>query len=496
MKAHIIQLEHHDDVVSIADKISWSKTTRVLLVWPKRGTVLIRQMDMVLLQRKALRLGSQLGIVTHNRDVQAMARDAGIAVFTSAVNAQRRSWRLRRGIKRHTWKPTPRQPGRVPEREISRPSGDFAGWSRVVIFSVGIISFLLLVLLFFPTSVVTLHPQRQTQTLNVDVWADPVLKFVNMSGGIPAQWVSVSVDGHESAAASGSTLAANTYATGVVQFSNLTDRQVEVPAGMVVLTLGDPPVRFETQQTVIVPKGLASQVDCPIRALEPGSSGNVGADKITAIEGEFGLRLGVSNSQPVQGGGNVRQPSPTERDYEKLKVTLLEQLAISAKNEIAAQVGDDQVVVDGTLRQVNTIKNVRQPEAGTAASQLNLYMQVQFEALVVNKADIETVARTALEANKPAGYSAFGDTIISDITKSLVMQSEDVARWQINASRELIADYSINELRQHLLGKRVKDVPMLTASLINLVDRPEVRMTPGWLTWMPLLPHQIHVEVK
>lgn len=495
MKAHIIQLEHHDDVVSITDKISWSKTARVLLVWPKRGTVLIRQVDLVILQRKALQMGCQLGIVTHNRDVQAIARDTGVAVFSSAADAQRRSWRQRRGLKRRLWKPESPRPARTPQRQFALPSGNFPGWLRGVVFAMGIISFALLVLLFFPTSVVTIYPERQTQTLNADVWADPVLEFVNMSGGIPSEWVSVAVDGSTSAAASGSTLAANTFATGTVRFSNLTNQQVEVAAGMVVLTLGNPSVRFETSQTVIVPKGLASQMDCPIRALEPGTSGNVGSDKITAIEGELGLRLTVSNPGPVQGGGNVRQPSPTERDYLKLKETLLEQLAFDAQNEIAAQIGEEKVVLDGTLRQANTLNEVRQPEAGTAASQLNLYMQVEFEGLVVRKADIETVARTALEANKPAGFGALNDTIMIEINTPW-LQSDDVARWQVNASRELIADYSVNELRQYLLGKRVRDVPVLAASLVNLMNRPDVSMAPGWLTWMPLLPHQIRVEVK
>ena len=74
MKAHIIQLVHHDDVVSIKDKISWSKAPRVLLVWPKRGRFILRQADLVLLQRHALTLGCQVGLVTKNPEMVAVAR--------------------------------------------------------------------------------------------------------------------------------------------------------------------------------------------------------------------------------------------------------------------------------------------------------------------------------------------------------------------------------------------------------------------------------------
>ena len=78
MKTHIIKLEPHDDVISTRDKMGWGKTGRILLVWPDRGRVLKRQLDLVLLQRHSNLLGVQLGIVCKDEDIRKQAQELAI----------------------------------------------------------------------------------------------------------------------------------------------------------------------------------------------------------------------------------------------------------------------------------------------------------------------------------------------------------------------------------------------------------------------------------
>ena len=63
MKTQILQLESHDDAISTRDKMGWGQTRRVLLIWPARGRVLTRQLDLILLLRHSLTLGVQLALV-------------------------------------------------------------------------------------------------------------------------------------------------------------------------------------------------------------------------------------------------------------------------------------------------------------------------------------------------------------------------------------------------------------------------------------------------
>src|SRR5512145_553519 len=103
MKTQIITLESHDDLISVRDRLSWAKTPRILLVWPKYEKVTLRQVDLKVLQRHALSLGAQLGLVTRARRVREDAEALHIPVFESTGQAQRVSWPKprRRRIKWH-----------------------------------------------------------------------------------------------------------------------------------------------------------------------------------------------------------------------------------------------------------------------------------------------------------------------------------------------------------------------------------------------------------
>src|SRR5215207_5653754 len=92
MKTQIITLESHDDLISVRDRLSWAKTPRILLVWPKYEKVTLRQVDLKILQRHASSLGAQLGLVTRARRVREDAEALHIPVFESTGEAQRVAW--------------------------------------------------------------------------------------------------------------------------------------------------------------------------------------------------------------------------------------------------------------------------------------------------------------------------------------------------------------------------------------------------------------------
>ena len=77
MKTQLIPLETHDDLISIRDKMSWAKTPRILLVWPSKGQVGVRPLDLTLLRRHAVSLGAELGLVTRDAEIYAAARRMG-----------------------------------------------------------------------------------------------------------------------------------------------------------------------------------------------------------------------------------------------------------------------------------------------------------------------------------------------------------------------------------------------------------------------------------
>ena len=73
MKTQILRLEPHDDFISARDKMGWSQTERILLVWPEGGHILVRRLDLTLLQRKSTSLGAQLALVCDDANVRYYA---------------------------------------------------------------------------------------------------------------------------------------------------------------------------------------------------------------------------------------------------------------------------------------------------------------------------------------------------------------------------------------------------------------------------------------
>src|SRR5512146_2475408 len=117
MKTQIIALEAHDDFISVRDRMSWAKSPRILLVWPKYEKIALRAADLRILQQHASTLGAELGVITRRGDVRRDAERFGIPVFRSAKVAQRQAW-------------SPRQQLAAPEHRNRRKRADLEAMRR------------------------------------------------------------------------------------------------------------------------------------------------------------------------------------------------------------------------------------------------------------------------------------------------------------------------------------------------------------------------------
>ncbi len=105
------------------------------------------------------------------------------------------------------------------------------------------------------------------------------------------------------AAQRGLTRGSGTKATGRVSFRlpYALSYDVVVPAGTVVSTTGNEPVRFTTTSTATITAGVTSAV-ANIEALEPGIGGNVAAQRISLIVTPVAGVTSVTNENATDGG--------------------------------------------------------------------------------------------------------------------------------------------------------------------------------------------------
>jgi hypothetical protein len=499
MKTYIIQLENHDDVISARDKLSWSKARRVLLIWPRRGKVLERRVDLLLVQRHCQQLGAQLGIVTASGEVKAHAHELGIPTFSNPLQAQQVNWHRARGVQQSgrasIWQ------ARHPAQALRERGASFRlvpvqnRWLRLGMFAAGVFAFLALALFFVPRATVTLSPIQKSQEITIPVWAQTGIQAVNPSGGMPMHATSIVVEGRDQVAVSGRVSVPDHAAEGEVMFTNLTDQVVEIPLGSVVLSAGDSSQRFLTIRQVQIPAGLGETGTTLVQASLPGSGGNVTAGQVRALEGPNGLMVVVDNLQPFFGGSDRSSPAPTQQDYQKLRSQLLLNLGKIALEEAQGKLEPGQRFLDGSLQPQNVVEENREPAENAPADILQLTMRVEYVAYYIDESDLQAISQAALDANLPDGFQPLQGSLSYTMGQQAKVTDDTAAgdefRGTLTARRTIKAILSEYEMVEVIRGRSIPEAVNGLQSYAALTTAPVVELVPSWWPRLPFLSFRI-----
>ena len=184
---------------------------------------------------------------------------------------------------------------------------------RIGLFVLSLLAVLALVVILLPGASVEIQVPVSTQQVTIPVIADEQASTINLAGTAPARWDSIVVEGRETISSTGTVQVPEKPAAGSVQFTNLTEKQVTVPAGTVVSTLDEPLIRFATIKDGTVPAGIGKSARVEVQAVAPGKSGNLVAQTLQAIEGPLGLQLSAINPLPTRGGSSLAAAGPAAR---------------------------------------------------------------------------------------------------------------------------------------------------------------------------------------
>jgi hypothetical protein len=248
--------------------------------------------------------------------------------------------------------------------------------TRVLALTVGVLSVLALVALFIPRAQVVLQPVTKTQSIVLSVVANPAVDDVFITGSIPVREKRVIVDGAQTVVVTGEGIVPQSKAKGVVEFRNLTQQAVTIPAGTVVQTTDA--IRFITTEDGAVDAGVGKQIELPIESVEGGIAGNLEAETISAIEGRLGLSLSVTNLEPTAGGRELSSVQASDADRTRVKALLLKNLEERARENLLNELNSGDLLFENTLNISQTLAEEYDPPAGAAGTKLTLTMQVEF----------------------------------------------------------------------------------------------------------------------
>ena len=493
MKTQIIQLEAHDDTISVKDKIDWSQTPRVLLIWPERGKVFSSRLDLIILERYCTSHGCQLALMTRDSDVQYQAQEVGIPVFQSRKQAQLQSWRTSLPENQAiNLKDNAREPGEIPPLErIERPPRlKIPIWGRILIFSIGVLAVLSIAGLLLPSAVITIEVGGDPQQLMIPIKADPDVNEIHLTGIIPAREKYLILSGQKTRPASGSISIPELYSTGEVVFTNLTEASVQIPQGSILSTSTEVPILFETNQPGKTPQGSGEQVYVKIKALEAGTAGNVDTGQISRINQEFGADLSVTNPEPTSGGTDLEIASPSPSDVTILSSQLTSELEELALEQFKEEGAESDVLFGSSLFIKEIISEEIEPEVGSPGDTLTISTALQFGILYAAGADLSELARETIFAQyRGSELIAVPETLEINAPES----PQKMDDWAITIHWNETTRYNPEEINQLVVGKKSTEAAEIVQKELGLDQQPEINLKPGWWNRLPVLPFRISI---
>ncbi len=490
MKTQIIQLNQSDDLVSVKDKMSACQTGRILLVWPSHGHVLNRLLDLNLVKRFAARLGAQLALSTHDADVRYYARDLGILVVNDPRQALEQEWQLRRDtpVKYRPRVHSPEQSSlRRSVQSKTKPWWEHPA-ARIIYLGLSFLALIALGLFFLPGVKVIINPQKEVQSVSLELVADPSATTYNLTTGtVPTFSQETTVEGTETSTTTGTTMLPVRPASGTLKFTNNGKIEIILPARTIVTTLGNDRVRFMTASVDELAIKPNKSVMLEAVALKSGLSGNLSPNRLVAIEGPIGLDLIVTNPEATSGGQAISVPAPTSQDLEAIRQRLTKRLIQTAVTQLQANLPGDDSLIPASAVIVDVLDETINPQVGQPGERVELTQRLKIKVQAVTGENLRNMVIPLLDSSMPSGYSPVMDSLLISAQGSSVMGLDGKAYWTVNAQRSILAEIPINQVVDSIKGSTAAEAAARISKLMPLAEQVQIRIAPTWWPRLPFL---------
>jgi hypothetical protein len=285
------------------------------------------------------------------------------------------------------------------------------------------------------------------------------------------------------------------HASGQIIFTNLTESPVAIPDGTVVGSAADPPVRFKTTRGGTVPAGVGRTLSLPIVALLPGSSGNLPAGALIAIEGQSGANLSATNRTATRGGSDQSMAIATDANRQTLSESLEASLRQTALKELQANLPEGNLLFTSTITISEVLEERYDPAEEIPSDQVSLNLRIEYQVLEAALEDLNQLAAASLNASLPEGYIAADEIIqISQISKPILERAGSQIKWKMRARRTIKAELAAVQAINQVLGQSPSVAASRLATNLPLAAKPSFDIQPAWWPRLPILPIRIHLS--
>jgi hypothetical protein len=303
------------------------------------------------------------------------------------------------------------------------------------------------------------------------------------------------VEGAQTVDVTGEGVVPQSKAKGIVEFRNLSQQTVTIPAGTVVRN-GEG-VRFVTTVDSEMEAGVGKILQLPVEALEGGVAGNLEPETITVIEGRLGLSLSVTNPEATTGGRELPSVQASDADRERVKTLLMKKLEEQALLKLESELSPGDLVLDQNMTVSQILSEEYDPPAGAAGTSLKLDMRVEYINHYAAASDLDELAALALNASLPSGFhSADADKITVQPESNPIVEEDGTAKWNMRAERKIVRQIDPALVTKMIQGYGAWNVKAKLKENLPLAAAPDVQLIPSWWPWMPIVPFRISVVTE
>jgi hypothetical protein len=512
-RPNFIQLETSDDAASVRDRLSFLRGQRVLLIWPEEGTILTRKLDLVLIQREAMRRSLRLALVTHDPQAIQNATELNISTYETIGASEKGRWKRGRSkvftsrFQKPEDEPIPDDLKEVASRIYAEESAIQRRWRRIRLLGMAILLLILvsgLTYVFLPSATITIIPAQGTVSSQIDLIADPASTNIDVENRIvPATKLSVQVEDTGTIETTGSEDLGDAQATGSVVFINQTNDPVTIPTNTMVITSAGFPIQFHTTLEASLDGGVGLQVEVPIEALptSAGSIGNVESGVINTIVGSLAEVITVRNLAPTSGGASQSQRAVSEADRDRLLDTVRQQLQARAYVEMEPRLSQNQFIILETVHIAEERNDwmTFSAEVGDVTDTLSLTMRVIVEATAVDEQFGQQIAYAEMSRQIQPGQFIKPETVTYERGMvSSVDSATGRVTFRMSGNGLVSSQIDTDSVREQVAGRSLGDAMAYLVSQLPLQQgtTPLINISPEWFGSMPLVSMRITVQVQ
>ncbi|MCH7586532.1 MAG: hypothetical protein IIC78_00640 [Chloroflexi bacterium] len=494
MKVQIVYLSASDDIDSTRDLLGWVQSPRALLVWPNRGRVLHRGLDLVLLKRYAQRRNLAVGLLTFDSEIRQRAAELGFSLFESLEELPEERWRLFREFDRvgEGARDSLQQPGvilarreRIPDwvQQLDRkPSRILLGALLliIVVLSAAVI----------PSAEIILSPPKQLEYATFEL---ALTGFDGRPGQLHAEIEQIRIQGSAVYRTTGSATFPISASRGSIIFTNLSPIMISIPRHLGIRPVGLQSLRFQTTSSGKLPAEIGAVIELPMEADDFGEQGNLPSGTIFSTEAAFGLMVAITNPNPIRGGSSEKRNSVSAADLAGLEEKLIQELFGRAENEIAVTIGIEQAVFEDSATVDRVFSQDFSHGEGEPTQQITLALDLNILVLVYRVNDLLSKIQEAITDELDSNRIVIKNSVQVTQVNYVASDDESIGVIRIQGSAESYTPLSQQTVLTPVRGRTPGAARDNLEELVPLERPPAFLLKPTWLPLLPWLNNRIDV---